>query len=566
MSANPRPDQPGKQELPKTYQQAKAALYPRIIDTWVVEREELIRHWRMGEGLSSRDFSIPYMGILASFSAVIEVDLPTGPVLIDVRQIESWGVSIDDALNDVLSLLDANTSGTFRTLDLAGSKVYFSDWQDGHDASRILLPALLTELPVFGDHVLFLPDAGKLIVTGLDDADGLAVGLSEIEKAQKGQDALPAMPIAIVNGVYTDFELSTDHALYNSFKRLKTAYFERIYEEQRQTLEEHHKVQLAGTFIARYSREQDSQARIYSCATLTEGCTSIVPRTDKLAFMDDDGIEAVATGPFDDVMEIVPELFDDLELYPQRYLFRGFPNKRQLATIAQKGGLAEKDSDIERTVIAAVEKKCYECKQSFPLGVDVCPNDGAQLSTSLGGSLAGLRLADRYELIEEIGRGGMGVIYSAEDTRASNSDDSIVAVKFLLNDASDNEVIRSRFMVEARAASSLNHPNVIKVRECSISEDGLPFMVMEYLSGKTLDDLLAGGEVDVSEAIELIIQVCDALGHAHRHNVVHRDIKPSNIIITKGKNEKLKAIVVDFGIAKIFTQPGQTSMRLTKTG
>lgn len=151
--------------------------------------------------------------------------------------------------------------------------------------------------------------------------------------------------------------------------------------------------------------------------------------------------------------------------------------------------------------------------------------DGTQLATVLVAPLSGTLLGDRYELMDEIGRGGMGVICRAMDRL------SPVAVKLLLNDATNNDIIRNRFMVEARAASSLNHPNVIRVHALDFSEDGLPYMVMEFLSGQTLDELPEEGHLDLPETIKLNIQVCDALGHAHRHNVVHRDVKPGNIVI-----------------------------------
>jgi len=213
-----------------------------------------------------------------------------------------------------------------------------------------------------------------------------------------------------------------------------------------------------------------------------------------------------------------------------------------------------------------VNKKCMECQQQFPGNTMICPHDGSNLATTLARSPAGLKLANRYELTDEIGRGGMGVIYKAIDSKAANPKKNIVAIKLLLNDAGGNETVRTRFMIEARAASSLNHPNIIKVHEFDVSEDGLPFMVMEYLDGVPLDALMEVGDMDTAELLGYGIEVCDALSHAHRRNIIHRDVKPSNIMIVSGEDGKGKAIVVDFGIAKIFAQPGQTSLRLTQTG
>jgi TPR repeat protein len=195
----------------------------------------------------------------------------------------------------------------------------------------------------------------------------------------------------------------------------------------------------------------------------------------------------------------------------------------------------------------------------------VCPHDGTELRTVVSGSLAGTVLAGRYELVEEIARGGMGVIYKAVDRLSDEPGSANVAVKLLLNSASGNEALRSRFMVEGRAAGSLNHPNIVRVHDHSFTGEGLPFLVMDWLPGQTLDCLIESQKIDVTLVVELIMQIADALSHAHRHNVIHRDIKPSNIIIIDDYG-KPKAVLVDFGIAKIFSQPGKTSMKLTQTG
>lgn len=215
--------------------------------------------------------------------------------------------------------------------------------------------------------------------------------------------------------------------------------------------------------------------------------------------------------------------------------------------------------------MTAIKQQCGDCEESFPIDTVVCPHDGSVLKPVLVGSLAGTILADRYELVQEIGKGGMGVIYKATDLKAEDQASSVVAVKLLLNQMKENEALRTRFTIEGRAASTLNHPNVVKVHEHSFTADGLPFMVMEWLPGPTLDQLIERGQIDFERAIRLVIQMCDALSHAHRHNIIHRDIKPSNIIVIDEHGTD-KAKLVDFGIAKIFTPPGKTSLHLTETG
>lgn len=182
------------------------------------------------------------------------------------------------------------------------------------------------------------------------------------------------------------------------------------------------------------------------------------------------------------------------------------------------------------------------------------------------GKLSGTILGGRYELRTEIGRGGMGAIYLGCDLEAADEASAQVAVKVLLQQIAEEEQSRNRFLVEARAVSGLAHPGVVKVKEYSITSDGMPYIVMDFLPGKTLDKLLAEGALDIEAVLDLIIQICDAIGHAHRRNVIHRDMKPGNIIVVEGDDCSRQAVVVDFGLAKIFSQTGSVSMHLTQTG
>ncbi len=212
-----------------------------------------------------------------------------------------------------------------------------------------------------------------------------------------------------------------------------------------------------------------------------------------------------------------------------------------------------------------LEKECHECKNTFSKSTVFCPHDGSMLSSTLAVNPSGHMLADRFELGQEIGRGGMGIIYKGIDHKQSDPDKAAVAIKLLVSDAANDPVMRNRFVNEAKAASAMNHPNIVCVRGYNVTPDGLAFIVMDFLEGIVLQDLIDSGALPPELMLTYMIQVCDALSHAHKRNVIHRDIKPSNIMIT-GSGESAKAILVDFGIAKIFTQPGQVSMRLTQTG
>jgi len=160
--------------------------------------------------------------------------------------------------------------------------------------------------------------------------------------------------------------------------------------------------------------------------------------------------------------------------------------------------------------------------------------------------MIGRKLGNRYEILERIGRGGMSLVYRAQDTLLNRT----VAVKVLHNQfVNDTEFVK-RFRREGQAAASLSHPNIVSLYDVG-QEDDFYYLVMEYVDGETLKDRIATrGPIPVLEAMRIAYQICEALEHAHQHKVVHRDIKPHNILLTKDGRVK----VTDFGIARAATE------------
>ena len=150
------------------------------------------------------------------------------------------------------------------------------------------------------------------------------------------------------------------------------------------------------------------------------------------------------------------------------------------------------------------------------------------------------QLVSRYRILELLGTGGMGTVYLAEDTQLGRR----VAVKFPTLALVDHDA-HARFLREARAASELSH-GIATVFDYGETTDGRPFLVMEFVRGRSLDRIMRAGELSLPTALEIVVEIGAPLGEAHRHGVVHRDVKPANVMV----DERGRAKLLDFGLAK----------------
>ncbi len=203
-------------------------------------------------------------------------------------------------------------------------------------------------------------------------------------------------------------------------------------------------------------------------------------------------------------------------------------------------------------------KACPKCGTEYPDTTTLCPSDGIALEKT-DDSLLGQTLAGKYRIEGKLSEGGMGTVYRGTHVLM----DKTVAVKVLRPSLAADEKIVARFSREARAASRINHPHALSVTDFGEDENGVVFLVMEYLDGHTLKQVIRNdGPMALPRVVEIIKQVGGALDEAHGQGVVHRDLKSDNIMLisaTPGDYAK----VLDFGIAKIKERDGDYDVSLT---
>ncbi len=203
-------------------------------------------------------------------------------------------------------------------------------------------------------------------------------------------------------------------------------------------------------------------------------------------------------------------------------------------------------------------KTCPKCGAEYPDTTTLCPSDGIALESS-SDELLGQTLAGKYRIDEKLSEGGMGTVYKGTHVLM----DKTVAIKVLRPSLAADEKIVARFSREARAASRISHPHAISVTDFGEDENGIVFLVMEYLDGETLKDFIRReGPLPLPKVVEIIKQVGEALHAAHEQGVVHRDLKSDNIMLLRNTTADY-AKVLDFGIAKIKEREGDYDPGLT---
>lgn len=210
-----------------------------------------------------------------------------------------------------------------------------------------------------------------------------------------------------------------------------------------------------------------------------------------------------------------------------------------------------------------LKKRCPVCHNEFMTASPSCPKDGNMLMVIREEVGIGTVLNDQYELLSELGRGGMSIVYKGKHLY----DNKVVAIKVLHSELMSEAQATQRFLLEGKAISSMSHKNLVKVYNLGVSQTDQMFIVMECLEGKSLTDVInTEGNLDAFRVVNIFIQVCEALELAHHNGIIHRDLKSSNIMLLKTEENDELVKVVDFGIAKLLPAAGRPALSLTQTG
>lgn len=226
------------------------------------------------------------------------------------------------------------------------------------------------------------------------------------------------------------------------------------------------------------------------------------------------------------------------------------------------GAISRASSAISEATPPPSHLTCSVCRAVYRSGFPRCPKDGGVLNPFEVDPLEGTAFVDRYQIETFVGEGAMGRVYRARHTRMSGR---IFAVKVMFGDLAADHKMRSRFAHEAEASSRLNHPNLVSVVDFGETPDGLLYLVMDFIEGKNLADLLdEGGGLPETRVVQLLSGIAQGLDHAHEQGLIHRDLKTENVVVVNEGGRELPRIV-DFGIAKL-TEADSGEQKLTAQG
>jgi len=316
-------------KLPEDWDDAKPDIMPAVRSRATFEM--LWLEHRAPGGQDRPD--LPACEVGDHLLAVLVYDLPAATQTLTGQQLDDWGVSFYEAMEVAKENLAAIEISIAKT----GDGFYAVLTGDSYDSSRLLLLELVHQLEVRGDPIAMVPHRDVLLITGSEDADGLAMMAQFADAAFEHPRYLSCLPLRLEGTEWESWMPPDDHPLADTYRRLEVMSLGVMYERQEELLNAVNAKEGAGLFVATYAVLEDRAGRTFSSAVWADGLETLLPKTHKL-FLVRQGQGIVASGDWDRVQEVVGDLLEETDLYPVRYRVQAFPSDEQLVAIGNELG------------------------------------------------------------------------------------------------------------------------------------------------------------------------------------------------------------------------------------
>lgn len=308
---------------PEEYDLAKPDLRTRIWTRSTVEFEH--RRGAIGKG---REIELVAVPVGEHLFAALAYDWPESVSSVPPDLLETWGVTPYEALEDAAANLEAATEG----YAAIGDSLYAFTSGDSYDASRLTLTAWIAALEVRGRHVAMVPNRDALFVTGSDDEEGLGMMAKLAEQAQGEGYPLIGVPLVLDDGDWVEWKPPADHPHHQAFRELRLNWIGPVYAEQKELLDATLEKTGDDVFISSFSA-LETEAGLFSYCVWGEEVRSLLPVTDKVALIRQEGAEPIGLADWGRVMEVAAHLLEETEHYPKRYRTLGFPDEEVIRAL-----------------------------------------------------------------------------------------------------------------------------------------------------------------------------------------------------------------------------------------
>lgn len=327
---------------PETFEEAKKDLMPLIKDRWYVEVLNVTEKIAVADGKSDGSMILPSYNLSDEVSIILSYEMPNVRSLITNGKLKSWETSFIDGMNHAVESMRSKTAPKCNAMVYQGESrpyAYVSSWEDGSDASRVLLEDVMLSFPVLGELIVCMPHAGELVVTGTDETHGLELLLERCTVAYQSESRyLPPIPFVWKEGILSHYDIPENHCVYRAFEALRHLWLQDIYGQQKKMLSTEWVSLTDGLHVAQYElleKEAHGGNVMVSNCTVSDMNAVLVPQTDLITFceLDTEGLHTRAVGTWDEVTAILGSDLIETDLYPKLYRVSRFPTASELRAI-----------------------------------------------------------------------------------------------------------------------------------------------------------------------------------------------------------------------------------------